>query len=69
MSYRRLELLDLTVAAKATVETFVFPVVEAEDGVDIFRVGIVVLIVLVACLVLSERGAHNLLLNWLAQQA
>ena len=66
--YRRLEPLDLTVAAKAAVETFVFPVIEAEDGVDIFRVGIVVLIVLVACLVLLERGAHNLLLNLLAQQ-
>ena len=33
---RRLEPLDLTVAIEATVETFVFPVVEAEDEVDIF---------------------------------
>ena len=50
-------------AVEATVETFIFLVVKAEDGVDIFRVGVVVLIVLVACLVLLEHGAHNLLLN------
>ena len=62
------EPLDLTGAVEAAVEVFVFPVVEAEDGVDILRVEILVLIVPFACLVLLERGAHNLLLNLLAQQ-
>ena len=41
MSYKRLEPADLTAAAEATVEDFIFLAVEAEDGPDIFCVGIV----------------------------
>ena len=41
MSYKQLEPTDLTAANAATVEDFIFPAVEAEDGPGMFRVGIV----------------------------
>jgi len=40
MSYKQLEPTDLTAADTATVEDFIFLAVEAEDGPDMFRVGI-----------------------------
>jgi len=40
-SYKQLEPADLTAANTATVEDFIFPAVKAEDGPDMFRVGIV----------------------------
>ena len=42
---------DLTDAIEAAVEAFIFPAVEAEDGADIFRVGIVLIALVVLLLV------------------
>ena len=41
MSFKQLEPTDLTAATEATVEDFIFPAVEAEDGPDMFHIGIV----------------------------